>query len=50
VSKKSIKRFAEYSSDELGRLLSELERGGDDRLQHLLAEIRAELARRNQLE
>lgn len=50
MSKESIKRFAGYSSDELARLLSELERGQDDRLQQLLAEIRAELARRNQRE
>ena len=50
MSKESIKRFAEYSSDELARLLSELERGQDDRLRHLLAELRAELARRNKRE
>ena len=48
MSKESIKRFAEYSNDDLARLLAELERGNDERLQHLLAELRAELARRTQ--
>jgi hypothetical protein len=46
VSDASIERFADYSDDELGRLLAELERGRDDRLARLLAEIRAELERR----
>jgi hypothetical protein len=46
MSRASIKRFAEYSDDELARLLAALERGRDERLSNLLAEIRAELERR----
>jgi hypothetical protein len=46
VTGDSIKRFADYSSEELARLLSDLERGNDDRLLRLLAELRAELGRR----
>ena len=42
----SIERFADYSTEELARMLFELERGEDDRLQRLLEQIRAELARR----
>jgi hypothetical protein len=46
VSNASIERFADYSDDELLRLLAELERGRDERLARLLAEIRTELERR----
>ena len=46
MSRASIERFADYSDDELARLLADLGRGHDDRLSNLLAEIRAELARR----
>jgi hypothetical protein len=46
MSRASIERFAEYSEDELARLLAELERGRDDRLSDLLAAIRVELDRR----
>jgi hypothetical protein len=42
----SIERFAEYSDDELARLLADLERGRDDRLSNLLTAIRVELERR----
>jgi hypothetical protein len=46
VTDESIKRFADYPSEELARLLSELARGDDDRLLRLIAEIRSELERR----
>ena len=46
VSNASIERFADYSDDELARLLAELERGGDVRLARLLVELRSELERR----
>jgi hypothetical protein len=46
VDGESIERFADYSTEELARMLFELERGEDDRLQRLIEQIRAELARR----
>jgi hypothetical protein len=49
VGEESIERFADYSDEELARLLAELERGDDERLRRLIAEIRAELARRASL-
>lgn len=42
----SIERFAAYSNEELAGLLSQLERGNDDRLHSLLDQIRRELERR----
>jgi hypothetical protein len=41
-----IKRFADYSDEELAGLLRELERGDDDRLARLISELRAEIGRR----
>jgi hypothetical protein len=46
VTDERITRFADYSDEELARLLAELERGDDDRLVRLISEIRAELERR----
>jgi len=50
VTGDSIKRFAEYSNQELAGLLHELERGHDDRLLHLIEAIRGELERRRRLD
>ena len=45
------KRFAEFSDDDLARLLQELEKAEDDtRLRNVLVEIRRELARRSRLD
>jgi hypothetical protein len=46
VDDESIERFADYSTEELARMLFELERGEDDRLQRVVEQLRAELARR----
>jgi hypothetical protein len=46
VTDASIDRFADYSDDELGWLLADLQRSNDDRLNGLLAAIRKELERR----
>lgn len=42
----SIERLAQYATEELAHMLFDLERTEDDRLEHLIAEIGAELARR----
>ena len=42
----SIERFADYSTEELARMLFELERGEDPGLHRLMEQLRAELARR----
>jgi hypothetical protein len=49
VTEDPIMRFADYSNPELSWLLAELERGDDDRLLGLIAEIKAELERRRGL-
>ncbi len=42
----SIDRFADYSDDELGWLLADLQRGNDERLKGLVAAIIKEIERR----
>jgi hypothetical protein len=42
----TVKRFADYSNADLAQLVIELEKAGDERLRTVLAEVRAELARR----
>jgi hypothetical protein len=49
VTEDRITRFADYSNEELSGLLAELERGDDNRLLGLIAEIKAELERRRGL-
>ena len=44
----SIERFATYSNDELTDMHAQLERAHDERLEDLIAAIRAELERRRQ--
>jgi hypothetical protein len=46
VDDESIERFADYSTEELARMLFELEGGEDDRVQRVVEQLRAELARR----
>jgi hypothetical protein len=46
VDHESIERFADYSTEQLAHMLFDLERSDDDRLEQLIVEIRAELARR----
>jgi hypothetical protein len=46
VTDASIDRFADYSDDELGWLLADLQRGNDERLKGLVAAIIKEIERR----
>jgi hypothetical protein len=50
VTEEAIERFASYSTEDLARLLFELEKSDDARLERLIAEVRGELARRSTLQ